>query len=102
MKEVTMAGTLFDRPLFVRRNGYFQELASLEDVFDLLDDWPEEERGDAYEVLLKACRFAAQGIFPLSAVRENIRRFLIKHRALANIEEVPLILKQTHDRNVGS
>jgi hypothetical protein len=97
-----MANTLFDRPLFVRKSRYVQELGSLEDVFDLLDDWPEEKKGDTYEVLLKACRMAAQGIFPFPAIRENVRRFLMREGVLANVDEVPLVAKRTRDRNIGS
>ncbi|CDZ49532.1 DUF982 domain-containing protein [Neorhizobium galegae] len=97
-----MANTLFDKPLFVKTSRYVQELASLEDVFDFLDEWPIDKRGDTYEVLSKACRMAAQGIFPLPAIRENVRRFLLKERVLANIEEVPLFAGRTNDRNLGS
>lgn len=97
-----MATTLFDKPLFVKKSGYIQELASLEDAFDLLDDWPMDSRGDSYDVLMKACRFAAQGVFPLSATRENIRRFLMRERALANIEEVPLFARSSSGQNLGS
>lgn len=97
-----MANTLFDSPLFVKKSRYVQELGSLEDVFDLLDEWPEEKRGDTYEVLLKACRMAAQGVFPLPAIRENVRRFLMKNGVLTNIDEVPLIAKRMNDRNLGS
>ncbi|MBP2561356.1 circadian clock protein KaiC [Neorhizobium galegae] len=97
-----MANTLFDKPLFAKTSRYVQELASLEDVFDFLDEWPIEKRSDTYEVLSKACRMAAQGIFPLPAIRENVRRFLLKERVLANIEEVPLFARRTNDRNLGS
>jgi circadian clock protein KaiC len=37
---------------------------------------------------------AAQGIFPLPAIRENVRRFLIKRHMLANIEEIPIVAKR--------
>lgn len=97
-----MATTLFDKPLFVKRDRYIQELGSLEDAFDFLDEWPVDKRGDSYEVLMKACRFAAQGVFPLSAIRENIRRFLIKERVLANVEEVPLFARSSSGQNLGS
>lgn len=97
-----MANTLFNKPLFVKKSRYIQELASLEDVFDLLDEWPAEKRGDAYEVLSKACRLAAQGVFPLNAIRENVRRFLLKAGVLANIEEIPFAAPRASDRNLGS
>ena len=97
-----MANTLFDAPLFLRRRYYIQELICLEDVFDFLDEWPEDERDTSYEVLEKACRMAAQGIFPLPAIRENLRRFLIKRNILADIDEVPIVAKRPSDRNIGS
>ncbi|MDR6820795.1 circadian clock protein KaiC [Neorhizobium sp. 2083] len=97
-----MANTLFDNPLFVKKSRYVQELGSLEDVFDLLEDWPAEKKDGTYEVLLKACRMAAQGVFPLPAIRENVRRFLMKQGMLANIDEVPLVARRTTDHNLGS
>lgn len=97
-----MANTLFDKPLFVKQSRYIQELGSLEDVLDLLESWPEQKRDAAYEVLVKACRLAAQGIFPSSAIRENVRRFLLRHKSLANIDEVPLSKQYGADRNIGS
>jgi len=99
---MTMANHLFDAPLFLKKRRYIQELASLEDVFDFLDELPEAERDTTYEVLEKACRMAAQGYFPMPAIRENVRRFLLKRRMLANLEEVPLVTKRSMDRNVGS
>ncbi len=45
---------------------------------------------------------AYQGVFPLPAIRENVRRFLMKQGVLANIDEVPLIAKRATDRNLGS
>ncbi len=97
-----MANTLFDAPLFLKKRHYIQELASLEDVFDFLDEWPEDQRDTTYEVLEKACRMAAQGVFPLPAIRENVRRFLLKRHMLANIDEVPIAAKRLTDRNIGS
>jgi circadian clock protein KaiC len=98
---MAMANTLFGAPLFLKKRHYIQELSSLEDAFDMLDDWPENERDATFEVLEKACRMAAQGIFPLPAIRENLRRFLIKRHMLANIDEVPIVAKRSTDRNIG-
>lgn len=102
VEEAAMANTLFDSPLFVKRARYVQELGSLEDVFDLLDDWPAEKRDATYEILAKACRMADQGIFPLPAIRENVRRFLLKQGVLTNLEEVPPGSRRTADRNLCS
>lgn len=97
-----MANTRFETPLFMKKKHYVQELASLEDVFDFLDELPADKRDATTEVLEKACRKAAQGIFPLPAIRENVRRFLIKRHILANIEEAPIIAKRLDDRNIDS
>jgi hypothetical protein len=101
-KEVFMTSTLFDRPLFVKKDRYIEQLASLEDVLDLFEEWPMEKRGVTYDVISKACRMAAQGVFPLTSLRENIRRFLIKERILANIEEATLVPKRTNDGVINS
>lgn len=97
-----MANTQLGAPLFLKKSHYIQELACLEDVFDFLDNWPEDERDTTYEVLVKACHMAEQGIFPLPAIRENLRRFLLKRHLLANIEEVPIVAERSTDRNIGS
>lgn len=76
-----MALALFDRPLFVQHKHHVEEIATLEDAFDLLEAWPTEQRGLSHEVLMKACRQAYRGIFPLSALRLNLERFLRKAEA---------------------
>ncbi len=45
---------------------------------------------------------AYQGIFPLPAIRENVRRFLLKQGVLANLEEVPPVSRRTAERNLCS
>lgn len=97
-----MAKTPLDAPLFLKKKHYIQELACLEDVLDFLDNWPQDERDTAFEVLVKACHMAAQGIFPMPAIRENLRRFLLKRHLLANIEEVPIMAERGTDRTIGS
>jgi hypothetical protein len=97
-----MATTLFERPLFVQRKRYVEEIASLEEAFDLLEAWPGEQRGIPHEVLMKACHEAASGRFPLGAVRLNLARFLKKANMLAEIEDVPSFAGMTRDRNIGS
>lgn len=97
-----MATTHFDRPLFVQRVHFIDEIASLEDAFDLLEAWPAEKRGLAHETLMKACHEAANGRFPVAAIRENLARFLRKAGVLAEIEDVPNFAGPTPDRNLGS
>lgn len=84
-----MATTLFDRPLFVQRKRYIEEVASLEDAFDLLERWPTDQRGVAHEVLMEACQQAHAGRFPLGAFRANLERFLKRANVLAKIHDLP-------------
>jgi len=94
--------TFFDHPLFVQRKRYVDEIASLEDAFDLLETWPAEQRGLAHETLMRACQEAANGRFPVVAVRKNLETFLRKAGAQADIEDVPNFAALTPDRNIGS
>ncbi|MFB9950913.1 DUF982 domain-containing protein [Rhizobium puerariae] len=96
-----MAGNLFDRPLFVKRKHFIQEMGCLDDIFDFLEDWPEEKRDIAFETILKACRDAAVGRFALDAVRDNFERFLRKNGMLAKTEESPFVCQRTNDRNIS-
>lgn len=97
-----MAMTFFDRPLFVQRKHYVDQIASLEDAFDLLEAWPADQRGLAHETLMRACLEAANGRFPVAAIRKNLETFLRKAGALADIEDVPNFAALTPDRNIGS
>ncbi|MFB2564021.1 DUF982 domain-containing protein [Rhizobium sp. IMFF44] len=92
---------VFDRPLFVKRKHFIQEICCLDDIVDFLEEWPEEKRGVAHVVMLRACRDAVDGRFPLSAVRKNFERFLKKNDMLASIEEFPLRPQRASDRNIG-
>ncbi|MGR9355163.1 DUF982 domain-containing protein [Rhizobium leguminosarum] len=78
----------FNRSICVQRMHFIDEVTNLEEVVDYLENWPEERRGLAHETLLKACREAAAGRFPLSAVGENFRRFVKKADMLAETHEV--------------
>lgn len=96
-----MAGHLFDRPLFVKRTHFIQEIGCLEDIFDFLEEWPEEKQDIAYETILRACRQAMAARFPLNAVRDNFERFLKKNGMLAKIEDIPAVSRRTSGHNIG-
>jgi hypothetical protein len=96
-----MAHAAFGRPLFMKRKHFIQEISSLDDVFDALDEWPEDQRGLAYETVEDACRRAAVGLFPVEALRENFKRFLLKAGVLVEIEEVPNFACMSDSRNLG-
>lgn len=96
-----MAFDKFDHPVYAQQKYFVQEICGIDDVFDYLDEWPEEKRNLAYETLVKFCREAACGRFPTSAIRENFRRFLKQNGKLAEIEDIPAFSRQDNDRNIG-
>jgi hypothetical protein len=83
-----MSSTRFD-PILLHRQHFIDEVTCLDEIFDVLDGWPEDKRGLAYDTLLKASRDTANGRFPLSAARENFRRFLKMSGVLAMVEGGP-------------
>ncbi|MBY5441571.1 DUF982 domain-containing protein [Rhizobium leguminosarum] len=96
-----MALDTFEHPICAQRKYFVQEVAGLDDVFDFLDEWPQKKRDVTYEVMLDACRKAANRQLPASVVAANFSRFLKKHGKLADIEDVPLHLRRVGDRNVS-
>ncbi len=79
-----MTPELFDHPLYAHRKYFVQAITSLKEVFDCLDEWPEEKRDVRYDVMLKACRRALDGELPVSVIADNFRRFLKHHGKLAD------------------
>lgn len=82
-----MALDLFDSPFFAQRKYFVQEITGLDDAFDLLDEWPAEQRDLSYEAVLRVCQDAAVGKRSLPAAREDLRRFLKQKGKLADIGE---------------
>lgn len=96
-----MALAVFDKPLYAQRRYFVQEITGLDDVFDFLDEWPQEKRDLAYQTLARYCHEAAGGRWPISAVRENFERFLKRHGKLASVEDVPPYLCRVGSANLG-
>ncbi|MFA1624660.1 DUF982 domain-containing protein [Rhizobium mongolense] len=97
-----MASFRFDHPVYVRRKHFIEEIMELDEAFDFLEEWPEERRDLAYETLVRACREAACGRFPLSAVRQNFQRFVKEARMLIEIGDIPYFAGALKDRNIGN
>jgi Protein of unknown function (DUF982) len=97
-----MASALFNSSIYIQGRHFIEEITGLDDVFDLLEDWPEERRGLAYDTLLRACREAACNRFPVSAVGENARRFFKAAGILVEVEDVPNFKSRSRDSNVGN
>lgn len=89
-----MALDLFDSPLFAQRKYFVQEITGLDDAFDLLDEWPTEQRDLSYETAVRVCRDAAAGKRSLPAAREDSRRFLKPKGKLVDVGEVAPYLRK--------
>lgn len=96
-----MSFALFDKPIYAQRRYFVQEITGLDDVFDFLDEWPQAKRNLAYETLLRYCREAAAGHWPIDAVRENFRVFLKQIGKLADLEDVPPHLRRDSAAMIG-
>lgn len=63
-----MNAEAFSSPIFVKRASYIvQEIASLADAIDFLNEWPEDRRDLTYETALRACCDAYAGHIPVGA-----------------------------------
>ncbi|TIS18826.1 MAG: DUF982 domain-containing protein, partial [Mesorhizobium sp.] len=55
----------FSSPIFVKRAAYIvQEIASLADAIDFLNDWPEQQKDLTHEAALTTCYDAYDGHKP--------------------------------------
>ncbi|RWD49618.1 MAG: DUF982 domain-containing protein [Mesorhizobium sp.] len=61
----------FRSPIFVKRATYIvQEITSLADAIDFLDEWPEDRRDLIHATALRVCYDAYDGRKPISAARD--------------------------------
>lgn len=93
---------LFDRPIFVDRKYFFEEICSVEDIAEFLEGWPSDRRDLAFETLEHACHEASEGRFPAEALAENFRRFIKRAGMLAEVEDVPNFTASSSARSVGN
>ncbi|RRH93201.1 DUF982 domain-containing protein [Mesorhizobium tamadayense] len=71
-----MNSEVFSSPLFVRRAAYIvQEIASLADAIDFLNQWPQDRRDLIHEAALKACYDVYDGRKPVSAAHNAFSGF---------------------------
>lgn len=60
----------FDAPVYVRDGKHLiQEIRSLDDALDFLEDWPLNRRGPIYETAMRACNRAYSRDVPLDVAR---------------------------------
>jgi hypothetical protein len=69
--EVTVNDRCFDAPVFVKGASHFlQEIVSLNDALDFLDDWSLDRWGPIYETALRACHRAYARDVPIATAKE--------------------------------
>ncbi|BCG83351.1 DUF982 domain-containing protein [Mesorhizobium sp. 113-3-3] len=65
-----MNADAFSSPIFVNLATHIvQEIASLADALDFLNEWPEDRRDGVYQTALRACYDAYEGRNPVCAAR---------------------------------
>ncbi|MGX9181779.1 DUF982 domain-containing protein [Mesorhizobium sp. BHbdii] len=71
-----MNAEAFSTSIFVKRATYIvQEIASLADAIEFLDEWPEDRRDLIHETALRVCYDAHDGRKPVSAARNAFLGF---------------------------
>jgi hypothetical protein len=69
--EVSVNERAFDVPVFVRSGEhYVQEICSLDDALDFLEEWPRNRQGPIYETALRACHRAYCRDVPIGVARD--------------------------------
>ncbi|MCF6370949.1 DUF982 domain-containing protein [Rhizobium halophilum] len=92
---------LFNEPIFIDRGRYVQEIATLEDALDFLEDWPKSKRDLAYETLASACLKAYAGVFPQEAAETAFRKFARRNDILTSGALLPLLSRRAHGHSIG-
>jgi hypothetical protein len=84
--EELMEDKSFGNPVFVRTGERLvQEIASVHDALDFLDEWPENLRGSIYETALRACYRAHDGLFAVGVARSAFEGFAKSARILEEV-----------------
>lgn len=89
-----MNGDLFDPPVFVKGGNYLiQEVISLADAMDVLEEWPLEKRDIVHETVLRACLEAQDGLRPVEVAQKAFRQFVKKSGIMADPREIMPLMR---------
>ena len=84
-----MTDILLSHPVFVRRTaGLVQEIASIGDAIELLEDWSPRDRDLVHETALRTLIAVHDGQKPLAAGQSAIEGFARKKRILERPEDM--------------
>jgi hypothetical protein len=97
--EVYVNDRVFDGPIFVKDGKHvIQEIYSLDDALDFLDEWPLNRRGPIYETALRACHRAYTRDVPLEVARNAFIGFARSagiHEKVDSLLPFPMIAQTT-------
>jgi hypothetical protein len=97
--EVKVNDRTFDAPVYVKRAEHLiQEIHSLDDALDFLEEWPRKRRGPIYETALKACHRAYSGDVTLEIARNAFIGFARSAGIFEKVDSLlpfPMILQKT-------
>jgi len=97
--EVTVNDRVFDAPVFVKGGEHFiQEITSLDEALDFLEEWPRNRRGPIYETALRACHRAYSHDVPLDVARSAFVGFARSagiHEKVDTLLPFPMIAAKT-------
>lgn len=80
----------FGSPVFVKDGSFvIQEILSVADALDFLDEWPRKRRGVIYETAQRALHAAHDGRYPVSAAREAFASWARSAKILEDVSTTP-------------
>lgn len=84
-----MSDGLFDPPVFVKiRKHLVQQVVSISEAIDVLDEWPADKRDVLYETVRRACFEAQDGLRPVEVARKAFTRFAERAGMTADPKEI--------------
>lgn len=85
-----MNDRVFVLPVFVKSGKHLvQEICSLDEALDFLEEWPRNRRGPIYETALRACHRAYSREIPLDVARNAFVGFAKSASIYEQVETLP-------------
>jgi hypothetical protein len=80
-----MKDRIFDRPIFVKNGKVREEISSLIDALNFLEEWPKSRRGPIYDTVVRACDCASSGQIRVSIAHDAFASFAKSVKILENV-----------------
>ena len=93
----------FDDALFVRTGEYLiQEIRTLDDALDFLEEWPANLQGAIYQTALRACQRAYGNEVPMGVARSAFAGFAKSARILEDVDTLMPLLANSRSGRGGA